>query len=267
MRPTHDPSLFRALTIAGSDSGGGAGVQADLKTFSRFGVFGTSALTLITSQNTHGVTGVELVSAAMVTAQVDAVLGDLGADAMKTGALGSAELVAVVAGLLRKHGAAKLVVDPVLRSKHGHALAGPEVVDALKSELLPLATLVTPNVHEASALVGFPIANEQELADAAVAIASLGPKYVLVKGAALGGPLAVDVLWDGAKSERLVAPRIETTRVHGTGCTYSAAITALLAKGRPVAEAVRQAKSFITSAIATAPRLGSGPAGPVNHWA
>ena len=253
-----------ALTIAGSDSGGGAGIQADLKTFQRFGVFGTSVLTLVTAQNTRGVDAVHLLPEEALNSQLDAVATDLRPHALKTGALGSAGLVEAVASGLRRHALAPLVIDPVLISKHGHALAGPDVVDAMQKQLLPLATLVTPNLHEAGALVGAKLRDEEEMKEAARAIAAKGPRAVLIKGGALGGEEAVDILFDGEEHYRLATPRIDTRHTHGTGCTYSAAITAGLAEGQSLLASVRRAKQWIAAAIARAPGLGSG-SGPVDH--
>lgn len=253
-----------ALTIAGSDSGGGAGIQADLKTFHRFGVFGTSALTLVTAQNTLGVQGVHPLPVEVIASQIDSVAADLRPHAVKTGALGTPAIVEAVADAIGRHGFRPLVVDPVLVSKHGDALAGPDVVEALAARLLPLAALVTPNLHEAAALVGGTLASEDDMAEAARAIAARGPKAVLIKGGSLGGGESVDVLFDGAEIRRFSGPRHETRNTHGTGCTFSAAITAGLAAGVPLHDAIGRAKRWIGRAIETAPGLGGG-AGPVNH--
>lgn len=258
--------MQRALTIAGSDSGGGAGIQADLKAFARFGVFGTSALTLVTSQNTLGVQGVHLLPPEVVTSQIDSVLGDLGTDAAKTGAIGSSELIARVAERIAHHRIEKLVVDPVMISKHGDPLLPPDAIAMLQERLLPLALLVTPNTHEAAALTGLEVADLASMREAARRLHGMGPKAVLVKGGALSGRLAVDVFFDGADFEELTAPRLEGKGTHGTGCTYSAGITALLAKGRELKLAVREAKAYVTRAIALSPPLGRG-VGPVNHLA
>ena len=255
-----------ALSIAGSDSSGGAGIQADLKTFQRFGVYGASALTLVTAQNTVGVRAVQLLRPELVEQQIAAVVEDLEVGASKTGALGSAELVEAVARSIRRHGLSPLVVDPVMISKHGDALLEKDAVDALKRLLFPLATLVTPNLHEASALLGRPVENEAQMRDAARALCDLGARAVLVKGGHLRGSEAVDLLYDCGEFLRLAAPRVETPHTHGTGCTYAAAITALLARGESMAAAAREAKDFITRAIQSAPGLGHGH-GPVNHQA
>ena len=256
----------KALTIAGSDSGGGAGIQADLKTFHRFGVFGMSALTLVTAQSTVGVRHVHVLDPELVVAQIDAVLEDLGAEAVKTGALGSVAVIEAVCGALRAHGVTNLVVDPVMISKHGDPLLAPEAVAVLARSLLPLARVVTPNLPEASALTGRRIGNELEALEAARAIHGLGAGAVVIKGGHRLGGEALDILFDGAEVLRLPAPLIETRSTHGSGCTYSAAITARLAAGASLADAVREAKAFLTRAIESAPGLGSGH-GPVNHWA
>lgn len=254
-----------ALTIAGSDSGGGAGIQADLKTFHRFGVFGTSALTLVTAQNTVGVQGVHLLPVDVIAAQIASVAADLRPHAVKTGALGTAAIVEAVADAIERHDLGPVVVDPVLISKHGDALAGPDVALALSVRLLPLAALVTPNLHEAAALAGGALETEAHMAEAARAIAAQGPKAVLIKGGSLGGQESVDVLFDGVEIRRFAGPRYETPNTHGTGCTYSAAIAAGLATGLALPEAIGRAKAWIGKAIETAPGLGGG-AGPVNHW-
>jgi hydroxymethylpyrimidine/phosphomethylpyrimidine kinase len=255
-----------ALTIAGSDSGGGAGIQADLKTFHRFGVYGTSALTLVTAQNTAGVREVQLLPPALVASQIAAVAEDFEVRAAKTGALGSEDLIEAVATAVREHAIPNLVVDPVMISKHGDPLLPKTAVDALKQRLFPRALLVTPNLHEAAALLGSPVGTEAGMRDAARAVRDLGARAALVKGGHLAGDQAIDLLWDGAEFLRLPARRIETPHTHGSGCTYSAAIVALLARGETLTSAVRQAKDFISRAIASAPGIGHAY-GPVNHWA
>ncbi len=257
-----------ALSIAGSDPSGGAGIQADLKTFHRHGVYGQSVLTLLTAQNTRGVQGVFLQPVDVVRAQLRSVADDpgLGATrigATKTGAIGSAELVSAVADALaaRPHGA--LVVDPVLVSKHGHALAGDDVAAALRQRLLPLAHLVTPNRFEAEALVGIAVADRASALAAARALLAAGAQAVVVKDVpGLGGDLLVGA--DGAVLE-LPSPRLATPHRHGSGCTFSAAITARLAHGDALATAVASASDFVCRSIASAP--GFGDVGPLNHWA
>ncbi len=256
----------RALTIAGSDSGGGAGIQADLKTFSALGVFGMTAITALTAQNTTGVTGIVEVAPQFVRQQIDAVAGDIGVDAAKTGMLSSAPIIEAVAEAIRQHRMTQLVVDPVMIAKSGAPLLRPEAQAALARILLPLALVVTPNLHEARVLVGRSVTTLREMEDAARALHALGPRYVVVKGGHLEGD-AVDLFFDGSRVERLEAPRIQTRHTHGTGCVFSAAITAWLARGTPVPEAVRRAKAFITEAIREGLPLGKGH-GPANpSWA
>ena len=256
-----------ALTIAGSDSGGGAGIQADLKTFHHFGVYGASAIALVTAQNTLGVRCVEPLAASLVAAQIDAVAEDLRPDAVKTGALGSASIVEVVAAAVARHALAPLVVDPVMVAKGGDTLLDGDAVDALRRLLLPQAALVTPNLPEAAALLGGPVEPAPRgLRDAAQALVALGARAALVKGGHAAGSEVVDVLADRHDVVTLRAARIDTRHTHGTGCTYSAAITARLALGDDVTAAVRAAHAWLQRAIATAPGLGGGH-GPLNHWA
>ena len=254
-----------ALTIAGSDPSGGAGLQADLKTFYRFGVYGEAVATLITVQNTRGVTRVETLPADLVTAQIQAVLDDIPPQAAKTGALGSRAVVEAAARLAA-HFTFPLVVDPVMISKHGARLIDDDAVRALVTQLIPCTFLLTPNLDEAAALVGFPVNDPNSMAHAAKVLASMGAKNILVKGGHLKGD-ALDLLYlAGGEIREFRAARIPTSHTHGSGCTYSAAITAELAKGTPLMDAVDRAKDFITEAIRTAPRLGGG-AGPLNHFA
>ena len=255
-----------ALTIAGSDSGGGAGIQADLKTFQRFGVYGTSALTLVTAQNTVGVRAVELLPTQLITQQIASVAEDFEVRAAKTGALGSGEIIEAVAAALEEHAIPNPVVDPVMISKHGDSLLDAGAVETLKARLFPKAALVTPNLHEAAALLGRVVESEEAMREAARAVSDLGAAAALVKGGHLPGGEAVDLFYDGSDFVRLAAPRIETPHTHGTGCTYSAAITALLARGETLAEAIREAKDYISRAIAGAPGIGHGH-GPVDHLA
>jgi hydroxymethylpyrimidine/phosphomethylpyrimidine kinase len=252
----------RALTIAGSDSGGGAGIQADLKTFSALGVYGMTAITAVTAQNTVSVTDIVELPPEAVARQIDAVVTDIGVDAAKTGMLSSAPIIEAVADRIRHHGITTLVIDPVMISKSGASLLRPEAVDALRRGLLPLALVVTPNLHEAAALAGREIRTIEQMEDAARFLASLGPRYVVVKGGHLEGA-AIDVLFDGTRIERLGAPRIPTPHTHGTGCVFSAAITAHLARGDETTQAIRAAKRFITDAIEDALPLGRGH-GPAN---
>ncbi|OIO91496.1 MAG: bifunctional hydroxymethylpyrimidine kinase/phosphomethylpyrimidine kinase [Armatimonadetes bacterium CG2_30_59_28] len=250
-----------ALTIAGSDPSGGAGIQADLKTFHQHGVYGMSVITLLTVQNTQTVSAVEVLSPEFVRAQLEAVLSDIPPAAAKTGALGSAAVIEAVAGMAEGFDF-PLIVDPVMISKHGAPLIDEDAVEVLKEKLLPHAFLLTPNLHEAAALVGMEVTDEVSMIRATAELAKMGPRNVLVKGGHLAGP-AVDILWSAGKAHRFPAERIETRNTHGTGCVYSAAITAQLARGLSLVEAVRGAKSFITEAIRSNPGLGKGY-GPVN---
>lgn len=255
----------RALTIAGSDSGGGAGIQADLKTFQANGCYGLSVITALTAQNTLGVEGVHAVPEDFVRAQFDAVMGDIGCDAAKTGMLASANLIAAVAESVARWRIERLVVDPVMVSKSGHRLLAPEAVAALVERLLPYAAVLTPNLEEVAGLLGKYPRNTVEMMDAAKALARLGPRAVVVKGGHLtDSPQAVDILFDGKSTEILRAPRSSNRHTHGTGCTLSAAIAAGLAKGLPVKDAVAAAKEYLTGAIENAWPLGQG-IGPVDH--
>jgi len=251
-----------ALTIAGSDSGGGAGIQADLKTFAALGVHGTSAITAITAQNTVDVTDVFELPPRLVRAQIDAVVSDLGVDAAKTGMLSSAEIIEAVAAAVEAHAITKLVVDPVMVAKGGARLLRDDAVGALRSRLLPLAAVLTPNIPEAEVLLGHPVRSLDERREAARELLALGPRAVVVKGGHAEGA-AVDVYWDGSELVELIADRIETANTHGSGCVFSAAIAARLAAGRQAVDAVRDAKQFITNAIEFSLELGHGH-GPVN---
>jgi hydroxymethylpyrimidine/phosphomethylpyrimidine kinase len=253
-----------ALTIAGSDASGGAGIQADLKTFHQFGVYGEAAITLLTVQNTVGVSRVECMPADLVTEQIRAAIADIPPAAAKTGALGNREIIEAVAKLAAEF-RFPLVVDPVLVSKHGASLLAAEDVGILKSQLLPRAYLVTPNLEEAALLAGMDVRDVASMRAAAEKILSFGAQAVLVKGGHLKGD-AMDVLLYRGEWTEFTAPRIETRHTHGTGCTYSAAITASLAAGDDLRTAIQRAKRYITEAIRTNPGLGSG-SGPVNHHA
>jgi hydroxymethylpyrimidine/phosphomethylpyrimidine kinase len=255
--------MKKVLTIAGSDSGGGAGIQADLKTFMAHGVYGASVITAITAQNTQGVRAVELLSPALVAAQIEMVLNDIGADAVKSGMLGSAEIIETVAEKLEQYDVTQLVVDPVMVAKSGDRLLREDAVDALRRRLLPLALMITPNLPEASVLLDRPVEQERDMRDAAHDLHILGPRYILLKGGHLPGD-AVDLLYDGEQFHEFRAPRIPTRHTHGTGCTYASAIAALLARGLPVVEAVGEAKQYLTGAIRHAVAIGAGHS-PVNH--
>ena len=250
---------FIALTIAGSDPGGGAGLQADLKTFHQFRVYGTSVVTLITVQNTIRNSRVEMLGTDLVGQQLDAVLEDLPPHAIKTGALGTAAIIEAIAS---RRFACPLVIDPVTIGKHGALLMDTDAQSALRRLLLPRAALVTPNLDEAAQLAGIPVQDVPSMQEAAKRIAGLGAQSVLVKGGHLTGD-AVDVLWHEGIFTEFRSSRIDTRHTHGTGCVYSAAIAASLARGIPLTEAVRQAKEFVHEAISTAPGLGAG-SGPLN---
>jgi hydroxymethylpyrimidine/phosphomethylpyrimidine kinase len=254
----------RALSIAGSDSGGGAGIQADLKTFSALGVFGTTAITAVTVQNTKGVSGFEELSPHTVAEQIRAVAGDIGVDAAKTGMLASTPIVEAVAEAIEGSNIPFLVVDPVFVSKHGHPLLAEDAVDALRETILPLATLVTPNLPESAGLAGVEVVTRDDMRRAASAILRLGPRAVLVKGGHLEGDRATDLFVDGAGEQWIDGEWIDTPHTHGTGCTLSAAITAHLARGDALLDAVRAGKTFVTEAIRHAIPLGAG-IGPVDH--
>jgi hydroxymethylpyrimidine/phosphomethylpyrimidine kinase len=255
----------RALTIAGSDSGGGAGIQADLKTFSALGVFGMTAITAVTVQNTRGVASFEALSPATVRDQITAVVDDIGVDAAKTGMLASAAIVDAVGDALDASQVPNLVVDPVFVSKHGHALLAPDAVDALRRRILPHATLVTPNLPEAAGLTGIDVAGRDDMRKAADAILALGARAVLVKGGHLDDVEASDLLVTSEGNERwLSEPRIDTPHMHGTGCTLSAAIAAQLGVGEDLGTAVERGKAFVTEAIRASLAIGTG-IGPVDQ--
>lgn len=256
-----------ALTIAGSDSGGGAGIQADLKTFQRFGVFGTSAITAITAQNTRGVSTWDAVSPQLVRAQIDAVAGDLFPSAFKTGMLASAAVASTVAAGIRDHSLQNYVLDPVMVATSGDVLFEPDAIEVIRRELVPRAALITPNLHEAAILTGEKIDDEDSMARAAeILVNDMGAQAALIKGGHFdSGKRVVDVLYDG-DIRTFRGQRLDTTNTHGTGCTLSAAITAQLAKGESLHAAVRRAIDYVHNAIASAPGLGSGH-GPLNHLA
>ncbi len=253
-----------ALTIAGSDSGGGAGIQADLKTFAALGVYGASAITAVTAQNTVGVTAVHEIPTEDIAAQIDAVIGDIGADAVKTGMLSSSAIVGVVADALRRHGVRRLVMDPVMIAKSGDILLRNEAVETLRTQLLPLAAVVTPNIPEAETLVGFEIKSLADMRRAAVQISDMGAGSVVVKGGHLDGP-ATDLFYDGSEFWEFTAARIDTVNTHGTGCTFASAVAAGMARNFTVVDAVAQAKEYVTEAIRASFTIGQGH-GPLNHF-
>ncbi|MCH7941627.1 MAG: bifunctional hydroxymethylpyrimidine kinase/phosphomethylpyrimidine kinase [Proteobacteria bacterium] len=265
--------IFNALTIAGSDSGGGAGIQADLKTFSALGVYGASVITALTAQNTRAVRAILDTPPEFIAQQIDAVFDDIRIDAVKIGMLSRPEVIETVAAGVMRHGVTKLVLDPVMVAKSGDHLLAPEAVATLRERLLPLATLVTPNLPEAAVLLGGePITTESEMADTCRRLLALGPRWVLLKGGHLEGSESNDLLMGnlmggGEKSQRFTAPRVATANTHGTGCTLSSAIAAGLAQGLDVIAATARAKDYVTAALQAADRLSVGAGhGPVHHF-
>ena len=257
----------RLLTIAGSDSGGGAGIQADLKTFAALGCYGMSAITAITAQNTLGVSAIAPLPAALLTQQIDAVTSDIGVDAVKIGMLHDPEVVLAVAAAIRRHGWTRVVLDPVMVATSGDALIAKETVAVLVRELFPLATVVTPNLDEAALLLGRPVTAEAELAAAAADLLALGAPAMLLKGGHLAGEELVDLLLEtGRPPQRYASARIASRNTHGTGCTLSSAIACYLALGHDLADAVRLARGYVVEAIRHGAdvRVGGGH-GPLNH--
>lgn len=257
-----------ALTIAGSDSSGGAGIQADLKTFSALGVYGASVITALTAQNTKGVSAIHLVPPDFILAQMQAVFSDLGVTAVKTGMLGGGQAIAAVAQGLQRWRSLPIIVDPVMAAASGDPLLDGGAEAALIEHLLPLAAILTPNLPEAARLLGScPAADEAAMARQAKALLALGPRAVLLKGGHGAGEESADIFYDGRETVRLAAPRIATANTHGTGCTLSAAIAAYLALGHDLLDAVRRAKAYVTAAIAHADELSIGRgAGPLHHF-
>jgi hydroxymethylpyrimidine/phosphomethylpyrimidine kinase len=255
----------KALTVAGSDSGGGAGIQADLKTFSAFRVFGMSVITAVTAQNSVGVTGVHNLPPEFVALQLDAVLGDFGADAVKLGMLSTAPIIRAVGERLAAHGQTRVVLDPVMVAKSGAPLLQPDARAALVETVLPLAEVVTPNLHEAAVLADMSVKTEADMEEAARRIFhAQGPRHVLVKGGHLADS-ATDLLYDGRGFTRFPAPRLDSRNTHGTGCTLSAAIAAALAHGTPLVAAVGEAKAYVTAAIREGFAAGRG-VGALRHF-
>jgi hydroxymethylpyrimidine/phosphomethylpyrimidine kinase len=254
-----------ALTIAGSDSGGGAGIQADLKTFAAHGVYGTSAITAVTAQNTLGVTAWEAVSTDLVVAQIEAVAADIGADAVKTGMLANAAIVAAVASTIHRLALPRLVVDPVMIAKGGDRLLEQSAVEAIRQQLLPLAHVVTPNIPEAEVLGNVTITSLEDMRTAGRAILSLGPRLVLVKGGHLQSEESIDIACTADGCFEFRSARVDTVHTHGTGCTLAAAIAANLANGLDDREAIGRAKAYLDGAIRHAPRIGGGH-GPLEHF-
>ena len=254
----------KAMTIAGSDSGGGAGVQADLKTFAALGVYGASTLTAITAQNTVAVTAVHEIPTDVITAQIDAVLTDIGADAVKTGMLSSSDIIECVCEALEVHGVQRLVVDPVMIAKSGDALLREDAIGSLRTRLLPLAMVVTPNIPEAEALTETTIVSDADVRRAAEAIVGMGARSVVVKGGHREGP-ATDLFYDGKEFKEFTAPRFDTVNTHGTGCTFASAVAAGLARGMVATDAVALAKDYVTEGIRHSFSIGQGH-GPLNHF-
>ena len=256
------------LSIAGSDPSGGAGIQADLKTFGALGCYGMAVVTALTAQNTRGVSGVHVPPAAFVGAQIDAIFADIRVDAVKLGMLADAAIVAIVADRLAAHGAGAIVLDPVLVATSGDSLGAPGVVEAMRARLLPLAAVITPNLPEAARLSGLPVAETPEsMAETASALVAAGARAALVKGGHLGGRIAVDILHDGRSLHRFEGPRIDTRNTHGTGCTLSSAIAAHLALGADLRTAVSKAKAYLTEALRRSVDLAVGGGhGPVQHF-
>ncbi|MGI6450565.1 MAG: bifunctional hydroxymethylpyrimidine kinase/phosphomethylpyrimidine kinase [Desulfitobacteriia bacterium] len=256
--------MKNVLTIAGSDSCGGAGIQADLKTFAAHAVYGMSAITAVTAQNTQGVVAIQDISPEIIAKQIEAIFEDIRVDALKIGMVSVIDTIRTIADRLKYYQAQNIVLDPVMISKSGFALLQPEAQEALQEYLLPLATIVTPNLPEAEALTGRTISNLKEMREAAARIAALGPSYVLVKGGHLESQ-AVDILFDGNSYYEFEAPRCKTKNTHGTGCTLSASLAANLAKGMEVVKAVEASKKYITTAIEHSLALGKG-VGPTHHF-
>ena len=257
--------MRKALTIAGSDSSGGAGIQADLKTFAAHGVYGLSAITAVTAQNTLGVTAVETLSADLVTAQIEAVMSDLGADAAKTGMLANAAIVEAVAAAVEALEIPLLVVDPVMIAKSGDRLIDEDAVATMRSELLRRAFVVTPNIPEAEAIAGMTIRSDKDRQEAARRMVKLGASAVIIKGGHLRLPMIQDLLYDGHRFAEFKAPRIEGRSTHGTGCTFAAAIAAQLALGTALADAVPLAQEYVAGAMRAGPDIGRGHA-PLHHF-
>ncbi|WP_415400606.1 bifunctional hydroxymethylpyrimidine kinase/phosphomethylpyrimidine kinase [Tateyamaria sp. SN3-11] len=260
--------ILNVLSIAGSDPSGGAGIQADLKAFAANGVYGMAALTALTAQNTQGVSGIELVSPAFVTAQIAAVFADVRVDAVKIGMIANAEIARAVADALADAGDIPIVLDPVMIAKGGAPLLRPDAIDVVRAALLPLASVITPNLPEAAHLLDMPVAvTRADMAGQAEALAALGPRAVLVKGGHLDGPDSPDVLWAAGQAHWFEGARTAGKNTHGTGCTLSSALAAHLAKGAPVAQAAQAAKTYVAGAIAHGDALSVGAGhGPVHHF-
>ena len=264
MKNLRSIDIPRVLTIAGSDSGGGAGIQADLKTFAAYEVYGTSVLTAITAQNTVGVTGIHEIPSDLIGEQIRCVMDDIGADSIKTGMLSTSSIVQTVSRELGKYNVQNLVVDPVMIAKSGDALLQEEAVEAVRNLMIPLAAVVTPNIPEAEVLTGMTITSEQDMKTAASMLVQMGAKSAVVKGGHREGP-ASDLFYDGSNYEVFTVDRIDTVNTHGTGCTFASAVAAGLAKGHGMRDSVAEAKLYITESIRKSFAVGSGH-GPLNHF-
>jgi len=256
--------MKKALTVAGSDSGGGAGIQADLKTFAALQVYGMTAITAVTAQNTSRVKGVHSLPADFVAEQMEAVIEDIGVDALKTGMLANTAIVKAVAASVKKHKLSSLVVDPVMVAQSGDVLLEKEAINALREELFPLAAVIAPNLDEASILVEEPVKTVADMEEAAKKLYALGPDYVLVKGGHLEGDTVTDILYDGTDYKYYSSTRLPVKNTHGSGCTYAAAITAMLAREFPVPEAVEEARAYLLEALEYGLEIGKG-SGPLHH--
>lgn len=261
---TEQKRIAKCMTIAGSDSGGGAGIQADLKTFAAFGVYGTSVITAITAQNTYEVTAIQPIDPDLIMSQFQAILADIGTDAIKIGMLFNADIVTSVASMIRNSNPRNIVLDPVMVSKSGDNLLRRDCVDLMRSELLPLATVVTPNIPEAEELTGLKVSTTGSMATAAQAIIEMGAQSVILKGGHMEGD-PIDYFFDGKNSIELVSKRIDTDNTHGTGCTFSSAVAANLALGMDLQESTRIAQSYVYDSIDPGFNIGKGH-GPLNHF-
>lgn len=260
-----DETIPCILSIAGSDSGGGAGIQADLKTFTALKTHGMSAVTALTAQNTQGVQSLEAVSPDFVRQQIEAVVSDIGVSAVKSGMLVNEDIVHVVSECLEKFSITSYILDPIIRSESGQELLSPEGIEAMKADLFPKALLITPNIAEAEALTGLSISTQDDMERAALILFDLGPGYVLVTGGHLAGNQAVDILYDGIGIHPFIADKLDAKNNHGTGCTFAAALTAYYAKGFEIGESVAKAKYFVHNALMFGLDIGKGP-GPVNPF-
>ncbi len=258
--------MKKVLTVAGSDSGGGAGIQADLKTFAALRVYGTAAITAVTAQNTTSVTGVHTLPAEFVVKQVEAVVEDIGIDAVKTGMLANSDIIRAVSAVIERYSLGPLVVDPVMVAQSGDVLMEKEAITALREELLPLAAIVTPNLDEATILAGRDVKTLEDMKAAAQTIFSLGSDWVLVKGGHMESETVTDLLYNGSEFHYFSSPRLAVTNTHGSGCTYAAAIAAMMTRKPSVPEAVGQAREYLIAALAEGLDIGQG-SGPLHHFA